>query len=57
VLVGEQDAPFLGPSKQMADAMRATLAVVADAGHSPQFENPDGWWQALSSFLAGIDAL
>jgi pimeloyl-ACP methyl ester carboxylesterase len=27
------------------------LAVIPDAGHSPQFENPDAWWAALTEFL------
>ncbi|HEV2369049.1 MAG TPA: alpha/beta hydrolase [Acidimicrobiales bacterium] len=55
VMVGEQDRPFLGSSKRMADAVPGSvLAVIPDAGHSPQFENPAGWWQALSSFLATV---
>lgn len=52
VIVGEQDRPFVGSSTRMADALLgATLVVVPDAGHSPQFENPGAWWQAVSSFL------
>lgn len=52
VMVGEQDAPFLEPSERLAAAIPgARLAVIPDAGHSPQFENPDAWWAALSSFL------
>ena len=52
VLVGEQDKPFIGPSERMADVMPgARLAVIPDGGHSPQFESPDAWWQALSGFL------
>jgi pimeloyl-ACP methyl ester carboxylesterase len=55
VLVGEQDAPFLGSAQRMAGALRrSTLAVIPGAGHSPQFENPDAWWQTVSSFLASI---
>ncbi len=55
VLVGEQDAPFLQSARRMADVLpRSTLAVIADAGHSPQFENPDGWWTAVSTFLEAI---
>jgi len=34
----------------------AELAVIPDAGHSPQFENPDAWWSALSTFLARVAA-
>ncbi len=52
VIVGEQDKPFIGPSERMADVMPgARLAVIPDGGHSPQFESPDAWWQALSGFL------
>jgi 3-oxoadipate enol-lactonase len=52
VIVGEQDRPFLGSSRRMADAVTGSaLVVIPDAGHSPQFENPDEWWRALSGFL------
>lgn len=52
VLVGEHDAPFLKPSRRMAEALpSAELAVVPDAAHSPQFENPEPWWKALRGFL------
>ena len=55
VIVGEQDTPFLNASRAMADAIpNARLSVIPDAGHSPQFENPEGWWQELSGFLAGL---
>lgn len=57
VLVGEQDKPFLAPSKRMAATVgQGSLEVIPDAGHSPQFENPDGWWQALSAFLGKLPA-
>ncbi len=56
VIVGEQDQPFLAPSERMAVAIgHASLAVIPDAGHCPQFENPDAWWQALTAYLTGID--
>ena len=52
VIVGEQDTPFLAPSRAMADAIPgAELVVVPDAGHSPQFEAPERWWDAVSGFL------
>lgn len=52
VIVGEQDVPFIGPSERMADVMPgASIAVIPDGGHSPQFEAPDAWWDALSGFL------
>jgi pimeloyl-ACP methyl ester carboxylesterase len=53
VIAGELDEPFLGPSKRMADGVgRAVLEIVPDAGHCPQFENAEAWWQVLSGFLA-----
>ncbi len=52
VLVGDQDAPFLKPSRRMAEAIPgAELVVIPDAGHSPQFENTEHWWKALTAFL------
>ena len=55
VVVGEEDAAFLPAAMRMAHAIAgATLGVVPDAGHSPQFENPAGWWQVVSSFLGRI---
>jgi 3-oxoadipate enol-lactonase len=55
VIVGEQDTPFLEPSHEMAEAIpNARLAVIPHAGHSPQFENPHAWWDALSAFLEGV---
>lgn len=55
VLVGDEDAPFIGPSHRMADAIPgAELVVIPDAGHSPQFENPDQWWAVLTGFLARL---
>jgi pimeloyl-ACP methyl ester carboxylesterase len=56
VIVGEQDKPFILPSQRMAAAVGSgSLAVIADAGHCPQFENPDAWWQALTAYLADIN--
>jgi pimeloyl-ACP methyl ester carboxylesterase len=52
VIVGDEDEPFLKPSRRMAEAIPgAELAVIPDAGHSPQFENPEPWWKALRGFL------
>jgi pimeloyl-ACP methyl ester carboxylesterase len=57
VVVGEQDTPFRGPCDAIADAIEgAQLVVVPDAGHSPQFENPGAWIDALSRFLASVPA-
>jgi len=53
ILVGEEDRNFRAASKRMADAIGpADLVVIADAAHSPQFENPDAWWQAVAPWLA-----
>ena len=53
VIVGEQDEVFLDASRAMAATIPgATLVVVPDAGHSPQFENPAPWFDAVDGFLA-----
>lgn len=58
VLVGEQDEPFLAPSETMAATIPGgSLVVLADAGHSPQFEAPDAWWSALGGFLDSLSAM
>lgn len=55
VLVGEQDRPFLAASERMAKTMpTARLVVIPDAGHSPQFENTEAWWDALAPFLEEV---
>jgi 3-oxoadipate enol-lactonase len=57
VLVGEQDDGFLWPSRAMASAIPAArLVVVPDAGHSPQFEAPDSWSDAVRAFLSEVPA-
>ena len=60
VIVGEQDATFLPGAHAMASTIPgARLVIVPDAGHSPQFENPDAYFDAVDGFLratAGITA-
>jgi pimeloyl-ACP methyl ester carboxylesterase len=57
VIVGAQDKPFRRPSADMAAAIDgAQLVVIPDAGHSPQFENPEMWIGALSRFLSAVPA-
>jgi len=52
VLVGAQDAPFLGPSERMARAIPgARHVVIDDAAHSPQLENPEAWLAAILAHL------
>jgi pimeloyl-ACP methyl ester carboxylesterase len=58
VIVGEQDTPFLASSRAMADVIPdARLVIVADAGHSPQFENPPAWFAAVDGFLRAEQAV
>jgi pimeloyl-ACP methyl ester carboxylesterase len=55
VIVGEQDGPFVAASERMAKTIPgARLEVIPDAGHSPQFENPDGWFAVLTSFVEAL---
>ena len=55
VVVGEQDKPFLDPSRRMVGAIPgARFAVISDAGHSPQLEAPAAWLAAVTDFLDGI---
>ncbi len=56
VIVGEQDEAFREPARLTAAAIDgARLDVIPDAGHSPQFENPDAWFCALDGFLSSLD--
>ena len=55
VIVGEQDRAFLEPSRRVAEAVPgAKLVVVPDAGHAPQFEQPEHWWRSLAAFLEEV---
>jgi len=55
VIVGEQDEPFVIASQLMADAIPgARLVSIPNAGHSPQFENPEAWIAALTGFLSAL---
>jgi pimeloyl-ACP methyl ester carboxylesterase len=52
VIVGVQDASFVDVSAEMAATIPAAqLVVIPDAGHSPQFENPPAWFDAVDDFL------
>jgi pimeloyl-ACP methyl ester carboxylesterase len=52
VVVGEQDASFVRPASVMHEVIPdSRLVVVPDAGHSPQFENPDAYFDAVGSFV------
>ncbi len=55
VVVGEQDQTFVPPSRAIAATITgADLVVIPDAGHSPQFENPVAWYDAVSGFLGSV---
>jgi pimeloyl-ACP methyl ester carboxylesterase len=52
VIVGEQDERFVDDANRIATMVPdAALVVVPDAGHSPQFENPEPWFEAVDGFL------
>jgi pimeloyl-ACP methyl ester carboxylesterase len=54
VVVGDQDSNFLDDAHQMAGVIAgAELAVIPEAGHSPQFENPEAWFIAVDTFVRG----
>jgi 2-succinyl-6-hydroxy-2,4-cyclohexadiene-1-carboxylate synthase len=52
VIVGEQDEPFLADCHAIAATIPgAELVVVPDAGHAPQFENPDVYLSSVQGFI------
>lgn len=52
VMVGELDEPFVQPSRDLAVTIEsARLVEIPDAGHNPQFEAPELWLDAMTSFL------
>lgn len=56
VMVGEQDGAFLRQSRRIAEVVPgAKLAVLPDAGHAPQFEQPEEWWRSFAAFLSSLD--
>jgi len=58
VVIGELDAVFYDASLALADAApESRLAVIPDAGHHPQFENPEAWLAAVAAFLDDLDAM
>jgi len=55
VVVGSEDAPFVGPCRRLASAIPgARLVVVPGGGHSPQFEAPELWCEAVFTFLSEV---
>jgi pimeloyl-ACP methyl ester carboxylesterase len=57
-LVGDQDAPFVLASALIKAAIPdCQLVTIPNAGHSPQFENPQDWIAALTGFLSALPAV
>ena len=55
VIVGELDNTMGDDCARIAKTIPgSTLTVIAGAGHMPQLERPEAWWDALSSFLDGL---
>lgn len=52
VIVGEEDTPFVKVSDQMVEAIPgAKLALISNAAHSPQNENPEPWIEAVTRHI------
>ncbi len=52
VIVGELDSTMLDDCRRIAATIPgATLTMIGGAGHVPQLEQPEAWWEALSGFL------
>jgi pimeloyl-ACP methyl ester carboxylesterase len=57
VLVGEGDSGFLASSEELARGIPgAKVAMIANAGHQPQLENPDAWLDAIRAHLVLVRA-
>jgi pimeloyl-ACP methyl ester carboxylesterase len=56
-IVGDEDKPFVIAAEIMKEGFAGfEVAVIAKAGHSPQFENPEAWIAALTGFLSSLPA-
>lgn len=52
IVCGENDLPFLGPSRKMHEAIEGSrLEIIEGAGHSPTFETPERFNAVLTDFL------
>ena len=57
VMVGEGDTGFLASSEELVRGIPgARAAMIANAGHQPQLENPDAWLDAIRAHLALVRA-
>jgi pimeloyl-ACP methyl ester carboxylesterase len=52
VMVGDGDSGFLASSEELARGIPgAKVAMIPNAGHQPQLENPDAWLDAIRAHL------
>jgi pimeloyl-ACP methyl ester carboxylesterase len=57
VLVGENDTPFLGGTDYMVNKIPgARKALIENAGHASNIDQPEAFNAAVESFLAGLPA-
>jgi pimeloyl-ACP methyl ester carboxylesterase len=57
IICGEQDAPFVEPSKHMHEAIPGSeLAMIPNCGHTPQIETPAEFNRLLLGFLSRVHA-
>ena len=55
IVCGEMDGPFIEASLLMHAAIPGSeLAIIAGAGHSPQFETPTEFNRVLTEFLSKV---
>lgn len=55
VMVGAGDSGFLATSEELARGIPgAKVAMIPNAGHQPQLENPDAWLDAIRAHLAAV---
>ena len=55
VLVGENDTPFLGGTEYMATKIQgSTRAMIANAGHASNIDQPAAFNEAVESFLCSL---
>jgi 2-succinyl-6-hydroxy-2,4-cyclohexadiene-1-carboxylate synthase len=55
VMVGAEDAPFLGPADELERGIAGAQRVTIEgAAHSPQLENPPAWSAAIRAHLARV---
>jgi pimeloyl-ACP methyl ester carboxylesterase len=55
VMVGDGDTGFLASSEELARGIPgAKVAMIPNAGHQPQLENPDAWLDAIRAHLAFV---